>query len=165
MRSLGWEDPLEEGMATNSSILAWRIPGTEEPGGLQVYRVAHSRTRLERLSTHIARQCAVIANSDSGYIESLMGFILLQEDLNMYTCWIIVFDTENGNSLHSVQQQSGWAHYGTFFTKQYITIQYKHKMYCFTEFEFMSTWGNVRGITKEKKLKARYVNVIYYSML
>ena len=33
--SLGWEDPLEEGMANNSSILAWRIPRTEEPGGLQ----------------------------------------------------------------------------------------------------------------------------------
>ena len=30
----GWEDPLEEGMATHSSILAWRIPWTEEPGGL-----------------------------------------------------------------------------------------------------------------------------------
>ena len=34
VRSLGWEDPLEEGMATHSSILAWRIPWTEEPGGL-----------------------------------------------------------------------------------------------------------------------------------
>ena len=33
--SLGREDPLEEGMAIHSSILAWRIPGTEEPGGLQ----------------------------------------------------------------------------------------------------------------------------------
>ena len=33
--SLGQEDPLEEGMATNSSILAWEIPWTEEPGGLQ----------------------------------------------------------------------------------------------------------------------------------
>ena len=32
--SLGWEDPLEEGMATHTSILAWRIPWTEEPGGL-----------------------------------------------------------------------------------------------------------------------------------
>ena len=32
--SLGWEDPLEEGMATHSSMLAWRIPWTEEPGGL-----------------------------------------------------------------------------------------------------------------------------------
>ena len=32
---LGWEDPLEEGMATHSSIFTWRIPWTEEPGGLQ----------------------------------------------------------------------------------------------------------------------------------
>ena len=35
VRSLGQEDPLEEGMATHSSSLAWRIPWTEEPGGLQ----------------------------------------------------------------------------------------------------------------------------------
>ena len=35
IQSLGQEDPLEEGMATHSSILAWRIPWTEEPGGLQ----------------------------------------------------------------------------------------------------------------------------------
>ena len=35
VRSLGWEDPLKKGMATCSRILAWRIPWTEEPGGLQ----------------------------------------------------------------------------------------------------------------------------------
>ena len=35
IRSLDWEDPLEESMATHSSILAWKIPWTEEPGGLQ----------------------------------------------------------------------------------------------------------------------------------
>ena len=35
VRSLGWEEPLEEGMATHSGILAWRIPWTEEPGGLK----------------------------------------------------------------------------------------------------------------------------------
>ena len=44
VRFLGWEDPLEEGMATHSSVFAWRIPWTEEPGhrlsiGLQ--RVRH----------------------------------------------------------------------------------------------------------------------------
>ena len=41
---LGWEDPLEESMATHSSILAWEIPWTEEPGGLQstgLQRVGH----------------------------------------------------------------------------------------------------------------------------
>ena len=44
VRSLGWEDPLEEGMATHSSILAWRIPWTEESGRLQskeFQRVGH----------------------------------------------------------------------------------------------------------------------------
>ena len=35
VRSLGWEDPLEKEMATHSSILAWKISWTEEPGGLQ----------------------------------------------------------------------------------------------------------------------------------
>ena len=46
VRSLGWEDPLEKEMATHSSILAWRIPWTEEPGGLQstgLQRVRHSQ--------------------------------------------------------------------------------------------------------------------------
>ena len=41
---LGWEDPLEKEMATHSSVLAWRIPGTGEPGGLPSmgsHRVGH----------------------------------------------------------------------------------------------------------------------------
>ena len=38
VRSLGWEDPLEKEMATHSSILAWKIPRTEEPGRLQSIR-------------------------------------------------------------------------------------------------------------------------------
>ena len=45
VRYLGWKDPLEEEMATHSSILAWRIPWTEEPGELQsmgVPRVGHN---------------------------------------------------------------------------------------------------------------------------
>ena len=44
VRSLGWEYPLEKGKATHSSILAWRIPWTEGPGGLQsmgLQRIRH----------------------------------------------------------------------------------------------------------------------------
>ena len=48
--SLGCEDPLEEEMATHSSILAWKIPWTEEAGGLQSAE-SQSRTRLKRLSS------------------------------------------------------------------------------------------------------------------
>ena len=46
VRFLGWEDPLEEVLATHSSILTWRIPWTEKPGGLQPMgsqRVGHDR--------------------------------------------------------------------------------------------------------------------------
>ena len=45
VRYLGWEDSLEEGMATHSSILSWRIPQTEEPGGLR-------STRSQRVGHH-----------------------------------------------------------------------------------------------------------------
>ena len=51
VQSLGWEDPLEEGMAIHSRILAWRILWTEEPGGLQSIG-AQSQTRLKQLSMH-----------------------------------------------------------------------------------------------------------------
>ena len=44
VRSLGWEDPLEKEMVTHSSVLAWRMPWTEESGGLIVHGVAKSWT-------------------------------------------------------------------------------------------------------------------------
>ena len=43
VRSLGWEDVLEKGMATHASILAWEIPWTEEPGGLHSMGSQNSR--------------------------------------------------------------------------------------------------------------------------
>ena len=52
VRSLGQDDPLKEGMATHSSILARRIPWTEEPGGLQSIG-SHSWTQLKWLSMHV----------------------------------------------------------------------------------------------------------------
>ena len=60
VQSLGQEGPLEEGMATQSCILAWRIPGTEEPCELQsmeLQRVRHSRV-TERTCTHLDPQAA-----------------------------------------------------------------------------------------------------------
>ena len=49
VRSLGWEDPLEESMVNHSSILAWKIPWTEDPGRLQsmgLQGVRHNRTTM-----------------------------------------------------------------------------------------------------------------------
>ena len=50
IRSLGLEDPLEEGMATHSSILAWRIPWAEEPGGLQ--SIGHKESDMTEVTEH-----------------------------------------------------------------------------------------------------------------
>ena len=50
VRSLSWEHPLEEGMATHSNILAWRIPWTEEPGGL--HSTGSQRVRHDLTCTH-----------------------------------------------------------------------------------------------------------------
>ena len=46
VHSLGWKDSLEKGMATHSSILAWEIPWTEEPSGLQSIVVVQSLSRV-----------------------------------------------------------------------------------------------------------------------
>ena len=56
VRSLGWADLLEEGMATHSSVLAWRIPGTGEPGGLPSlgsHRVGHDWSDLAAAAAYI----------------------------------------------------------------------------------------------------------------
>ena len=58
--SLDQEDPMEEEMATHSSILTWRIPWTEEPGGLQPMGSQKSQTWLKQLSTHILSHCFMV---------------------------------------------------------------------------------------------------------
>ena len=52
VHSLGWEDLLEEGMSTHSSILAWRIPWTEEPGGLQSIESQRAGHDISDLHAH-----------------------------------------------------------------------------------------------------------------
>ena len=55
VRSLGWEDPLEEGMAMHPSILAWRILMDRGAWWATVHRVSKSQTQLKRLSMHARR--------------------------------------------------------------------------------------------------------------
>ena len=57
VRFLSWEDPLKTGMATHSSILAWRIPWTEEPGGLQSMGSQRVRHNTVTTTTTIPTSC------------------------------------------------------------------------------------------------------------
>ena len=59
--SLDWDDPLEEDMATHSNILAWRIPWTEEPGGLQ--SMGSQRVRHDWVTKHSTRDTGSIPGS------------------------------------------------------------------------------------------------------
>ena len=70
LRSLGGEDPLEKGMATHSRILAWRIPWTEEPGGLQsLHGVTKNQTRNEKFSLYLLQE----ENRGSERLDDLFG--------------------------------------------------------------------------------------------
>ena len=61
VRPLGWEDLLEEDMATHSSILAWGSPKTEEPGGLQSMWL-QSQTQLKQLSSSSSDPFCVLSH-------------------------------------------------------------------------------------------------------
>ena len=78
VRSLGWEYPLEKEMATHSSILAWKIAWTEEPGGLQSMgsqRVGHKKSLSDftLTFTHVERETSSVSSSPKD--TSLCGFV------------------------------------------------------------------------------------------
>ena len=88
VQSLGWEDHLEKGMATHASILAWRIPWTEEPGGLQaVHGVVKSWPRLsdytftfkvETVQASFSWQTKGLNSLTKGCLSSSPGYIMYE---------------------------------------------------------------------------------------
>ena len=71
---LGWEDPLEEGIATHFRIFAWRIPWTEEPGGLQFMgsqRVGRDRTNLASMNVWMCVYIPILSHSSQGWEDLL----------------------------------------------------------------------------------------------
>ena len=75
VRALGWEDPLDNEMSTYSSILAWRIPWTEEPGGLK-FMGRYESNMPEQLHFHFSFSCIGEGNGNPlqySYLENPMG--------------------------------------------------------------------------------------------
>ena len=92
VRSLGWEDPLEKGLATYSSIFAWRIPWTEESGGLQVQRVTKSWTWLKPpffYNGPVTAVCFICFSS--GNVDFYCGY--------SYSSYSLILDVEGGRQL------------------------------------------------------------------
>ena len=78
VRSLGQEDPLEKEMATHSSILAWRIPWTEEPGGLQ--SMGSQRVGHDWATSDVIRRPLILRVVDTASILEMEG--MRPEELN-----------------------------------------------------------------------------------
>jgi len=99
VRSLDWEDPLEEGMATHSSILAWRIPWTEEPGGPQSMgsqRVGHNWSNWAYMHTHThgpASTIIILFYLDSAHFHILE--IILKQISNILSNYLKTFQYSN----------------------------------------------------------------------
>ena len=87
VRSLGWEDTLEKGMVIHSSILAWKIPGTEEPGGSQSMgsqRIRHDGMTNTFIFTILPNNRHLFSHRSRGWmskIEGLVGLISLEASL------------------------------------------------------------------------------------
>ena len=79
---LGGGDPLEEGMATHSSTLAWRIPWTEEPGGLQSMGVTQSRTGLTQ-HAHLLEGAAFWMTSEQEPLRPKGNFFRVKCKVNL----------------------------------------------------------------------------------
>ena len=122
--SLGWEDPLEEEMATHSSILAWRIPWTEEPGGLQsmeLLRIGHNWATLLSLFTFMHwrrtwQPTPVFLPGESQGRGSLVGCRLrgrteldMSDLVHSHSWWLQLFEKEpiSGKSSRSYCQGFG----------------------------------------------------------
>ena len=99
--SLGWEGPLEKEMATHSSVLAWEIPWTEEPGGLQYrgsHRVGHDRSDLAQHSALIIACCLLSPTSllpsaqGDSYVLQWQGVFIAQtlsQSKYLNICWVV----------------------------------------------------------------------------
>ena len=78
VQSLGWKDPLEEGTTTHCSILAWRSPCTEEPGGLQSMvsqRVRHGWATTKHVDTYFEWLCYYPSRQISVYTNALFNIL------------------------------------------------------------------------------------------
>ena len=110
VQSLGWEDPLEKGMATHSSILAWKIPWAKEPGRLQSVGSQRVRHNWAHTHPHTAGSARVVmlAIQIFSYSANFLSYLMAQMIKNLpatQETWFLSLDWEHplkkGMAIHS----------------------------------------------------------------
>ena len=158
VQPLGQEGPLEEAMAAHSSILAWRIPWAEEPGGLQSMG-SQSQTRLKQLSTHTIHVPGI------HWFLSLSGiplygchslFIHSTADEHLGCFWVLTFT--NKTSMDISIQIFLWI-YASFFLDKYLRVeQMGLRVGVFRIQEECSKPNNKQKVNQSKS-RQRFVNI------
>ena len=111
VRSLGWESPLEKGMATSSSILAWEIPWTEEPGGLQAMdsqRVRHNLVtkQQQQPQTLTTISCACLSFGVAFSCPPNQGFLQPKAILNSVCFFRLLHENDFVYILYPILEES-----------------------------------------------------------
>ena len=111
---LGPKDPLEEGMATHSSILAWSIPWAEGPGGLQSMRLQENRTRLSSDWMTTLSVLLMLRNLPQALLEvrASTGFLKPVPLVFRATCWLLVSLCSGGGLGRLIRDPACLSHQG-----------------------------------------------------
>ena len=124
--SLTWEDPLEKEMATHSSILVWRIPWTEEPGGLQSMgsrRVGHNwATSLSLFNSEVLRNCVTQRFWKEFGINTGIYLYIINTDIYRY---IFGINTDTNAAQEAIElDMEQWT--GSKLGREYVKAAYCH---------------------------------------
>ena len=122
VQSLGWEDPLEEEMATHSSILAWKIPWTEEPGGLQSLELQRVQTQMSdwtHIHTYLNKHCQSVGFYCCFFswvkISFRSDFLMKHSEREVFVIEMVIV-TERVKSTGNLNHQSRWGYRHGIFT-------------------------------------------------
>ena len=132
VQSLGWEDPLEKEMATPTSILAWRFPWTEEPGGLQsvgLQRVRHNWGDLARMHVLTGRLCFIVLHFIT--LHRYCFFLFFAKWMFMITQPQQVYGCRLPNSICSL----------------HVSVTHFDNSQCFTLFHYYICYGDLWSVT------------------
>ena len=132
--SLSWQDPLEKVMATHCSILAWRIPWMEEPGGLQLIQLHRVRYNWSNLACTHYKICIIIMVCSSHYYLQVWEYQVICPSLHLHSAAEVEGITPGSVTPHTagclqMSTEHRWQSSATIVTRSPPTVQ-RQSVHC-----------------------------------